>query len=123
MRVAESKPLGWAPVKSGHSVCEWPWEARSNASAYVGLPDASETGKTACQHRRHGACMFRSRHGKMIGFMVAVFKKTSYSHRRGYQFAQLVAERCANSSRAMASGRLLSAEQAAYRAAAEKLLN
>lgn len=128
MRVAESKPLGWAPVEIRlDSVCEWPWEARSNASAYVRLPDASETeARLLASIGAYGYLYVPiTSLGRPIGFMVAVFKKTSYRPpQEDIEFAQLVAERCAlalTSERAMAEyGRLLSAEQAAYRAAAEK---
>lgn len=128
VRVAESKPLDWAPVEIRlDSVREWQWDARSNGPTYVSLPDASNAeARALASIGAHGYLHIPiTAMGKLIGFMVAVFKKTGYTPpQEDMEFALLVAERCAmaiTAERMMAEyGRLLSAEQAINRVSAEK---
>ncbi len=128
LRVAESKALGWIPVEIAvESVPEWSREIRTSDSNYISLPAADD--REAKWLANIGAYGYLSvplmTVGKPIGTMVSVFEETGYSpSQEDIEFAELVAERCAlaiTTERVMAEyGRLLSAEQAAHRAASEK---
>ncbi|MDD2201668.1 MAG: ATP-binding protein [Firmicutes bacterium] len=128
LRVAESKPLDWAPVEIHlDSACEWQWDARSDGPTYVCPPDACNVeARVLASIGAYGYLHIPvTVMGSLMGFIAAIFKKTGYRPpQEDIEFAQLVAERCAlaiTTEKMMVEyGRLLSAEQALHRASTEK---